>query len=220
MWKTARSRVGFPVFSAGHNKHFQWSMIGKHKFSFVTAGLVKVKRQITFLDTRCSKRLLPPDGDSHCFWRTGTWTDHLRSQPTCLKHVEESIAGWYWPCRKTHVHTPTHRQIKRPRNQINDDLLWLQGIFHSVIRWESAGWLTWISSVGYDEHAQWAQADVPLVSLGQERPVHVPRLDHCHPCCIRTWKRRLTHNKLIWSTLLRSTQGHQVTQKWLWWPPG
>lgn len=41
------------------------------------------------------------------------------------------------------------------------------------------GLLTWVGTVGHDQHAQGAEADVPLASLSQERPVHVPGLHHC-----------------------------------------
>lgn len=51
----------------------------------------------------CSSRDSPPDGDSHCFQGAGTWADHLRSQPTCLKHIEEGVAGGYGPYSNPHA---------------------------------------------------------------------------------------------------------------------
>ena len=45
------------------------------------------------------------------------------------------------------------------------------------------GLLTWVGAVSHDQHAQGAEADIPLTSLSQERPVHVPGLHHrCLGC--------------------------------------
>lgn len=107
----------------------------------------------------------------------------------------------------THTHTEPAKQIYKQTQTkwINDNLLWLQGVYRGYfIKWESAGWLTWVGSVSYDEHAQRAEADVSLVSLGQQRPVHVPRLHHRHPSCAKGTLRQRDrlHNTIAQSTPL------------------
>lgn len=81
---------------------------------------------------RCSNSGSPPDGDSHGFGRTGTWANDLRSQPTCLEHVEESIAGRYRPCVGTGAHTRVHTDsIDYNTNTVNQDhLLKPQTVFY------------------------------------------------------------------------------------------
>lgn len=75
-------------------------------------------KEAAFVLVRCSNGSAPADGDSHCFWRAGTWTDHLRSQPTWLKHVEEGIAGGYRPWGNTHTRTHTEHQADKQSKSI------------------------------------------------------------------------------------------------------
>lgn len=43
--------------------------------------------------------------------------------------------------------------------------------------------LTGVGPVGDQQHPQWAQVDVPLVSVGHQSPVHVPGLHTSHFTC-------------------------------------
>lgn len=93
-------------------------------------------RRVAFVVIRCSNGSSPADGDSHGFRRTGTWTDHLRAKPTCLKHVEESITGRYGPCCSKHTHT--HRSSYTLRQETkcdHDNLSWLQAVYYRVFYW-------------------------------------------------------------------------------------
>lgn len=82
----------------------------------VTCKVTREKQDVLALFW-CSNMDSPADGDSHCFWRAGTWTDHFRSQPTCLKDIKEGVAGGYRPCGNTH--SQSNRHTNKQTEKIN-----------------------------------------------------------------------------------------------------